>query len=77
VDETGVSQLRGGYRRVYGRGKSRISFLDAATHVLKVFNMSATMAVKGGGIQLEQSDMRLALNMGKMAKQGVSRAAID
>ena len=38
--------------------------------------MSATMARQGGGVQLEQSDMRLALNMAKMAKGGISRAAI-
>src|SRR5882757_11045777 len=39
--------------------------------------MSATMAGQGGRVQLEQSDMRLALNMAKMAKEGVSRAAIE
>ena len=38
--------------------------------------MSATMARQGGQVQLEQSDMRLALNMAKMAKEGVSRATI-
>jgi len=37
--------------------------------------MSATVAREGGWIQLEQSDMRLALNMAKMAKEGFSRAA--
>ena len=39
--------------------------------------MSATMARQGGRVQLEQSNMRLALNMGKMAKEGFSRATID
>ena len=39
--------------------------------------MSATMARQGGRVQLEQSDMRLALNMAKMAKGGFSRAAIE
>jgi len=39
--------------------------------------MSATMARQGGQIQLEQSDMRLTLNMAKMAKQGFSHAAIQ
>jgi len=39
--------------------------------------MSATMARQGGRVQLEQSDMRLALNMAKMAKGGCSRAAIE
>ena len=39
--------------------------------------MSATMARQGGRVQLEQSDMRLALNMAKMAKEGFSRASIE
>jgi len=39
--------------------------------------MSSTMARQGGRVQLEQSDMRLALNMAKMAKEGFSRAAIE
>jgi hypothetical protein len=39
--------------------------------------MSATMARQGGRIQLEQSDMRLSLNMGKMATEGISRAVIE
>jgi hypothetical protein len=39
--------------------------------------MSATMARQGGRVQLEQSDMRLALSMAKMAKEGFSRAAIE
>ena len=39
--------------------------------------MSATMARQGGRVQLEQSDMHLALNMAKMAKGGISRAAIE
>jgi len=38
--------------------------------------MSATMARQGGWVQLEQSDMRLALNMAKMGNVGFSRAAI-
>jgi len=39
--------------------------------------MSATMARQGGRVQLEPSDMRLALNMAKMAKESFSRAAIE
>jgi hypothetical protein len=39
--------------------------------------MSATMARQGGRVQLEQSDMRLALNMATMAKEGFSRAATE
>jgi hypothetical protein len=35
--------------------------------------MSATMARQGGRVQLEQSDMRLALNMAKMAPQIIRR----
>jgi len=75
VDETGFIQLRGGYGSVYRRGNSRISLLEAATNSLLVFNMSAAMARHGGRVQLEQSDMFLALNMAKMAKGGFSRAA--
>jgi hypothetical protein len=39
--------------------------------------MSATMARQGGQVQLEQSDMRLALNMVKLAKDGFSRTAME
>ena len=39
--------------------------------------MSATMAMQGGRVQREQSDMRLALNMAKMAKGGFSHAAME
>ena len=39
--------------------------------------MSATMARQGGWVQLEQIDMRLVLNMAKMAKGGFSRPAIE
>jgi hypothetical protein len=35
------------------------------------------MARQGGRVQLEQSDMRLDLNMAKMAKGGCSRAAVE
>jgi hypothetical protein len=35
------------------------------------------MARQGGQIQLEQSDMRLAFNMAKMAKEGFSRASME
>jgi hypothetical protein len=34
--------------------------------------MSATMARPGGGVQQEQFDMRLALNMATMAQEGFS-----
>jgi len=39
--------------------------------------MSARMARQGGRVQLEQSDMCLALNMGKMAQGGFSCAAVE
>jgi len=39
--------------------------------------MSATMAKQGGRVQLEQSDMRLVLNMAKMPKAGFLCAAIE
>jgi len=39
--------------------------------------MSATMARQRGRVQLEQSDMRLALNMATLAKESFSRAAIE
>jgi len=35
------------------------------------------MARQGGRVQLEQSDMRLASNVAKMAKGGFSPAAMD
>jgi len=38
--------------------------------------MSPTMARQGGRVQLEQSDMRLALNMAKMAKEEFSHTVI-
>jgi len=38
--------------------------------------MSATMARQGGRVQLEQSNMRLALKMAKMTKEGFLCAAI-
>jgi len=39
--------------------------------------MSATMARQGGRVPLEQSDMRLALNMATMAKEKFCRTAIE
>jgi len=39
--------------------------------------MYATMARKGGWVQLEQSDIRLVLNIGKMAKGGFLRTTIE
>jgi len=39
--------------------------------------MSGTMARQGGPVQLEQSEMRLALHMTRMAKGGYLHAAIE
>jgi len=39
--------------------------------------MSATMARQRGRLQREQSDMRLVVNMDKMAKEGFLRAVIE
>jgi hypothetical protein len=39
--------------------------------------MSATLARRGGQVHLEQSDMRLVLNLGKMGKEGFARTAIE
>jgi len=39
--------------------------------------MSATLARRGGQVHLEQSNMRLVLNLGKMGKQGFARTAIE
>jgi len=39
--------------------------------------MSAPMAKQVGRVQLEQSHMHLALNMAKMAEEGLSRNAIE
>jgi hypothetical protein len=76
VDIPVFKHLREGYRSVYGGGHCRITLLDAATNFLYVFNMSATMARQGGQVQLEQSDMRHALNMAKMAQGRLLIAAI-
>jgi len=51
--------------------------LEAATNFLKVFIMSATIASQRGRVQVEQSDMCLAMNITKMTKGGFSCAATD
>ena len=77
MDETGFNPIGAGYGRVYGRGNSRISLFQPATTLLKVVNMSATIARQGGCVQRELSDMHLALNVPIMANGGFSRAAIE
>jgi hypothetical protein len=39
--------------------------------------MSATIARQGGRVQLEQSDMRLALNTAKITKGGFLHATVE
>jgi hypothetical protein len=39
--------------------------------------MSGTMASQGSGVQLEQSDRRLALNMAKLPKDGLLRGGVE
>ena len=39
--------------------------------------MSTALARQGGWVQLEQSDMRVALNLAQMAKGGFSHATIE
>jgi len=45
--------------------------------MLKVFNMSATVARQEGRLQLEKSNMHLASNMAKMANRGCFQAEIE
>ena len=77
ADEAGIDYLGGAYGNKYGWGITQISYLELATDFLKVFNMSSTMARQGGWVQLEQSNMRLALYMSDLAKGGFSRATIE
>ena len=77
MDETRFKQPTGYYGSVYGGGNSRISFLESATSYLSVFNTSATMAMQGGWVQLEQSDRYLALHMGKVAQGGFLHTSIE
>jgi hypothetical protein len=51
--------------------------LEVATNVLEDFNMSASMARPGDWAQLGQSDMRVLLNMAKMAKDGWLPTAME
>lgn len=77
VAKTGFEHLREGYGRIYGRGNSRISFLEVATNFLHIFNIAATMVRQGDRVLLKQSDMHVAFNMAKMAKGQFSQAAIE
>jgi hypothetical protein len=45
--------------------------------MFQVFNMSATKATQGGSVQLEYSNMYLALEMAKIATGGFSHTSID
>ena len=77
MDKTGFKTHREGYRSESGRGCSRISSSEATPSFLEVVNMSATMAWQEGRAQLEQSDMRPALNIAKRAAWGFSCTTDD
>jgi len=77
VEETGFNHLRGGYRSIGGGAHSCIPVLEGATDFLSVLYKSATLARQGCHVQLEQFNMRLALNMAKMATCGFSRATVE
>jgi hypothetical protein len=53
-----------------------MSWFEGASNCLLRFNMFATMARQGDCVQLEQSDIRLAWNMAKMAKAGFPHTAM-
>ena len=76
MNKIGFKDFRGDYGVMYGCGNYPISHSTAATNVSLVFNTSATMPRQGGRVQPEQSNMHLALNVAKMAKEGFSCAAI-
>jgi len=76
LDVTGVKEQIVCYRVVYGWGNSWISLL-VATNFWFIFNMLATMARRGARVQLEQSDMRIAMNMAKVDKGGFSRSTME
>jgi len=76
-DERGNNHLRGGYITIYGRGNRCISLLQAATNILKIASMSASMARQGGRVQLEPSNMHLAMNMAKMSKGRFPNSVIE
>jgi len=77
VDDTSCKHSRGGGENVYYRGNHRIPHLEVDATFWSVFNMSATMAWPGGQVQLEQSDMRLVLNMAKLATGALSCTGIE
>jgi len=77
VEKSDFKQLSRGYKSISGWGNTQISYLEVAKNFLLVFNMSATMARQGDWVQLEQSNMCLALTIANMAKRGVSCTAIE
>jgi len=77
VVQAWFNHLRAGYRSVSGCPNCQMSSLQAASFFLYIFNTSATVARQGGWVQLEQSDMHLALLMAKTAEGGFSRATIE
>jgi hypothetical protein len=77
VDETTPNDTTEGSRGVYCCVNNQCCVLEAATNFIEIFNMSTTVARHEGRVQLEQSDMRLPMNMAKMAKGGCSNTAIE
>lgn len=77
MDKSQFNFLREGYGVMYGRGNSQISFLVAVTNFLDIFNMSATIARQESWVQLEQSDILLALNMAKITNGGLPHTTIE
>jgi len=77
VDEKGFNHLTGGYESIYDSYNGHISSFEAATNSLQVFTMTVTIARPRSLVQMEQSDMCLALNLAKMAKGEFSRTSVE
>jgi hypothetical protein len=70
--KTRFKDLTGGYGVICGWNNSQIFQFEATTNFEYVCAMSATILRQGGRVLLEQSNMCLGLNIGKMAKGGFS-----
>jgi len=77
LDEAGFQDLWDSSRVVHGGGTSRISFLEASTNFLDVFNMSATMTRHWGQVQLKHSNMYLPFNVAKITTWGFLHMTIE
>lgn len=74
--ETGFKYLGWNNKVVHGWGNSGNFHFDAASSVLKIWNMPATIPSKGGRVQLQQPKRRLVLKLGKMANWEILGASI-